>query len=600
MRRLSPGLALLRATGVAALVLLLWNPVTARSLPPNAQPIVLLDASLSMTSRWRDALDTARALAAGGGGGRRTGGGALVWRFGDRVTAFDTAPPAEGASHLAPALDAAAARGGQVIVVTDGAVDDVAAVPADLRRQPRVVVLPRAPFFDAFVASVDGQRRVTSTDTVRLRVSYGTAGKREGGRGKGRATLAVGDGSRRLLAQSVALPDSGIVSTSLTLPASRFPLPGWHALEVRLDGVGDAEPRDDARRFVIEVSPQPAAVIFASPPDWETRFLARTLGDVARVPVKTFVETEPGRWRDAATLMPAGVAELRRAAQGARLVVLGGDPERARAYAPPLAAVLVWPTAGGQPGDWYVEAPPPSPLAAALAGIAWDSLPPATSVSGAAPSQPRDSGVVTVLTARLARRGAARPVVTLEQRDGRRRATVAAAGLWRWAFRGGAGEQAYRAVVAALTDWLLGGGEGRKQRAVPLTLETPNGVPLAWRWTGVGEARPLAIELQGDSGVRLDTLRFDAAGRAELRLPPGVYRYALAASGASAPHERGVVAVEEYSDEWRPAVPVLAAQAGVPTGRVARIGLRDRWWLFAIAIAAFAAEWAWRRRQGLP
>jgi len=33
---------------------------------------------------------------------------------------------------------------------------------------------------------------------------------------------------------------------------------------------------------------------------------------------------------------------------------------------------------------------------------------------------------------------------------------------------------------------------------------------------------------------------------------------------------------------------------------VAQVGLRDRWWLFAIAIAAFAAEWAWRRRQGLP
>jgi hypothetical protein len=367
---------------------------------------------------------------------------------------------------------------------------------------------------------------------------------------------------------------------------------------VRLDGVGDPEPRDDARRFVIEVSPQAAAVIFASPPDWETRFLARTLGDVARVPVKTFVETEPGRWRNAATLVPAGAAELRRAAQGARLVVLGGEPERARTYAPPSAALLVWPTGGGQPGDWYVEGPPPpSPLAAALAGIAWDSLPPATSVS--APPSSHDSAVVTVLTARLARRGAARPVVTLEQRDGRRRATVSAAGVWRWTFRGGAGEQAYRALVAALADWLLGGGAGRIERAVPLTLETPNGVPLAWRWTGTAEARPLAIELQGDSGVRRETLRFDVAGLAELRLPPGVYRYALGV-GSSPAQERGVVAVEEYSDEWRPAVPVLAPQAGAPTGRVALTGLRDRWWLFAIAIAAFAAEWAWRRRQGLP
>ena len=585
MRRVNPGLIVLRATGALALVLLLWNPVTTSALPPDTQPIVLLDASLSMTSRWRAALDTTRALAAGGG--------ALVWRFGDRVTAFDSVAPAEGTSHLAPALEAAAARGGEVIVVTDGSVDDVAAIPLDLLRQPRVVVLPRAPFFDAFVASVDGARRVTSSDTVRLRVSYGTAGKREEGRGKRTATLVVSDGSRRLLAQGVPLPDSGTVSASIALPASRFPLPGWHALDVRLEGVGDVEPRDDGRRFVVEVSPQPAAVIFASPPDWETRFLARTLGDVARVPVKTFVETEPGRWRDAATLAPAAVADLRRAAQGARLVVLAGDPDRARAYVPASVALLAWPTTRGQPGDWYVERAPPSPLAAGLAGVAWDSLPPALAVG----ETPRDSGVVTVLTARLARRGAPRPVATLEQRDGSRRATVTAAGLWRWAFRGGASEEAYRALVAALADWLLGSEGGRKERAVPVSLETANGVPLAWRWTGGGDARPLAIELQGDSDVRRDTLRFDAAGRAQLRLPPGVYRYAL---GPSPSRERGLVAVEEYSDEWRPAAPVLAAQAGAPAGRVVRIGMRDRWWLFAIAIAAFAAEWAWRRRQGLP
>ena len=591
MRRVSPGLAALRATGVAALVLLLWNPITTRALAPDAQPIVLLDASLSMTNEWRAALDTTRALSAGGG--------ALVWRYGDRVTAFDSGAPAEGTSHLAPALEAAAARGGEVIVVTDGAVDDLAAMPLDLLRRPRVVVLPRAPFFDAFVASVDGQRRVTSTDTVRLRVNYGTAGtlkdmEREGGRGTATTTLVVTEGTRRLLSKTVPLPDSGIVSASLVLPPSLVPRPGWHVLDVRLEGVSDAERRDDARRFVIEMSPQPAAVIFASPPDWETRFLARTLGDVARIPVKTFVETEAGRWRDATTLAPVATADLRRAAQSARLVVLAGEPERAQAYAPAGAALLSWPTAGGQPGDWYVERPSASPLTPALAGVAWDSLPPAA----AAGETTRDSGAVTVLTARLGRRGVPRPIVTVEQRDGRRRATVTAAGLWRWAFRGGAGEEAYRALVAGLTDWLLTEpGAGGRERAVPLTLETPNGLPLTWRWTGAGEPRSLPVDLQSASGTRRDTLRFDAAGRAELRLPPGDYRYSL-----GTPLERGVVVVEEYSDEWRPppAGSVLGPQAGIAAGRLERIGLRDHWWLFAIAIAAFAAEWAWRRRQGLP
>ena len=59
-RRLTVGLALLRVTGMAAVVLLLWNPVTARLDPGDAPPLVLLDASLSMSghggtarARWR-------------------------------------------------------------------------------------------------------------------------------------------------------------------------------------------------------------------------------------------------------------------------------------------------------------------------------------------------------------------------------------------------------------------------------------------------------------------------------------------------------------------------------------------------------------------
>ncbi|MEX2157458.1 MAG: hypothetical protein WD773_11550 [Gemmatimonadales bacterium] len=589
------GLVLLRVIAVAALILLLWNPASSRTLPSSDQPIVLLDASLSMSGPggpWRGALDTARALA------RQRG--ALVWRFGARVSAFDTTPPTDGATHLAPALEAAAARGGEVVVVSDGVVDDVAGIPADLLRRPRVVVQPRAPFFDAYVADVEGQRRVSTGDTIRLRVSFGVAGRRDARSGMRNARLSVSTDGRSLASRRVSLPDSGVLSEELTLPASRIPRPGWNVLDVRLDGVNDAEPRDDARQFVVEVSSQPAAVIFASPPDWETRFLARTLSDVARVPVKVFVETEQGRWRDGATLAPIAPAELTRAAQGARLLVLTGDPERARRYVGTdgAAARLIWST-GGQPGDWYVERPPASPLAAALAGIAWDSLPPATGAG----VPPRDSTAIVALTARLARRGTPRPIVTLAERIGvggnggnggnARQVTVTASGLWRWAFRGGAAEEAYRGLVAGMVDWLLGErGARSRERAVPVTLETPNGLPLVWRWTGADEPRPLAITLEGEGS---DTLRFDAAGRAELLLRPGVYRYELRGGP-----ERGVVAVETYSDEWPPRPPSLGPQPGQSRPRVTSTGLRDRWWLFVIAIAALAAEWAWRRRQGLP
>lgn len=583
----------LRAVAVAALVLLLWNPASTRELPAGEQPIVLLDGSLSMTGPgepWRAALDSARALA--------RSRGALVWRFGNRVTAFDTVPPAEGASRLAPALEAAAARGGEVIVVTDGVVDDAADLPLDLRRRPRIIVQRHTPFFDAFVASVSGTRHVTRSDTIRLSVSYGVAGKREGGRGTGNARILVRLGNRALVTQPVTLPDSGVLSASITLPASRFPLPGFHVLDVTLEGVEDREPRDDTRQFVIEVSQEPAAVIFASPPDYESRFLARTLSDVARVPVKVFVETERDRWRDAATLQPVDVADLTRAAASARLVVLAGDPDAAGrvlgATGAARAARLVWLTSG-QPGDWYVERPASSPLSAALSGISWDSLPPATAVALASPA-PRDTGAVVALTARLARRGSSRAIVTLDARGPTRRATVTGSGLWRWTFRGGAAEEAYRSLVAGLVDWLLGEQRaGSRERAVPVTLETSNGLPLAWRWTGAGDPRPLAITLDRESAARTDTLRFDAAGRADLMLAPGIYRYALP-GGA----ERGVVAVETYSDEWRPRPTSLGPQAGAITARTASVGLRDRWWLFVIAIAALAAEWAWRRRHGLP
>jgi len=398
---------------------------------------------------------------------------------------------------------------------------------------------------------------------------------------------------RRLTSQRVTLPDSGTLSTEVTFPVSRIPNPGWSVLEVRLDGVGDAEPRDDSRQFVVDVSLVPAAVLFASPPDWDARFLARIMRDVARVPVKVFVETEAGRWRDGATLAPVATTDLTRAAANARLVIATGEPGRARAFTNDShSALLLWPTTG-QTGDWYVERPVSSPFTAALAGVAWDSLPPATAVT----MQVRDSGsaATVALAARLARRGAARPIVILEQHGSQRVATVTAAGLWRWAFRGGAAEEAYRSVVAAIVDWLLGErGVGSRERAVPEALELANGLPIVWRWTSADSAHALAVTLRSKDSTRTDTLRFDPSGRAELLLPPGVYRYAL--SGGT---EQGVIAVETYSDEWLPRAPTLSAQPGEATARSSTVGLRDRWWLFVIALAALATEWALRRRQGL-
>src|SRR5207302_1014104 len=113
--------------------------------------------------------------------------------------------------------------------------------PHQAARLARVhmIVLPRPAVFDAFVSDIVGPRRVGAGDTVRLRVSYGTTGKTAGERGRGKGTLLVSLGNRRLMSRVVSLPDSGILSAEITLPPSPFPgsLPaGWQALELRLEG----------------------------------------------------------------------------------------------------------------------------------------------------------------------------------------------------------------------------------------------------------------------------------------------------------------------------------------------------------------------------
>src|SRR2546430_3244551 len=177
------------------------------------------------------------------------------------------------------------------------------------------------------------------------------------------------------------------------------------------------------------------------------------------------------------SLAPVANADLNRAASAARLVVVIGDPERTQSVTASIhASRLVWQT-NGQSVVWSVESPLSSPLAEALSGVLWDSLPPATAV---AVSTRDTTSAMVALPARLVRRGPARPIVMLAQRKGgAREATVTAAGLWRWAFRGGAAEQTDRTVVAGLVDWLVGEqGAGSKGRAVAESFELPNGLRL--------------------------------------------------------------------------------------------------------------------------
>src|SRR5207249_10798396 len=64
----------------------------------------------------------------------------------------------------------------------------------------------------------------------------------------------------------------------------------------------------------------------------------------SRVPVRTFIEAEPGgsRWRDAATLESRAQSDVARAVAGAALVIEAGDPATFSRFSP-KGGVLLWP-----------------------------------------------------------------------------------------------------------------------------------------------------------------------------------------------------------------------------------------------------------------
>ena len=576
------GMAVLRTVAVGALLVLLLNPSSQR--PGDAMsPTVLLDASLSLAAaggRWDAALDTARRLAGGDG---------IILRFGDRVTAFDTTAPEDGRSLVVPALRAAAGRGGPVYIVSDGELADFAAGPAALRASAAVVLVGRDTVPNAAVLDVAIDARVRRDDSVRVTLEIGTWGALP----DTTATLVVASGGRELIRRAVSMPPAPAVARrTVVVPPRLLPL-GTHVLEVRLAVAGDREPRDDARVRVVTVAALPAVVLVSSPADWEGRFLMRDLAEITRADVRGFAEITPGRWVDMSTVQPVTAQVVQDAARGATLLVARGAFRGGRAGQPRWD----WPSASGAvrftAGDWYPAGEvPSSPLAGRLGVVDWDSLPPLT---GIVPIAPTD-GEWTALSTRLGRRGAERPAVLGRDSAGTRHLTTAAGGLWRWALRGGAAREAYRAIVAAGVDWLLGSGALARQRALTAGAVVQRGMPVLFHWRAEAPPEDMEVELvSADTTVRA-RLSFDAAGTAAVRAPVGSYRWRVPAVTDAG----GVTVVEPYSDEFHPG-PVTAASAAPPgLVRMLLVNARDRWWIFVLVVAAFVGEWAWRTRRGLP
>jgi len=598
---LAAGLVVLLAAGLAAFTYLrlerlgsrAWLPLVSRAIAWSAigllllniscpvagrpeRPLVLLDGSLSMDApggRWAEARDSA--LLAGD-----------VRTFGDEGAFTDTTPT-RGRSLLRPALTAASASSRPVVVVTDGEIEDAGDIPPELLGRAAVEVFPRQPRADMALLNVAGPSRVTAGDSIVLDVEA----RAIAGAAADSLAVEVLSGSKPVASRRLNVGEGATAKARIAFPSGAIG-PGDHVLRVRLAGAGDEEPRTDTRLHLVTVAPTPGVVLLATPADWDSRFLYRTLRDVAQLPVRGYARLDSDRWRSMSDLSTVGAERVRQAARGADLLILKGD---SGSLAEGSGARGIWRWPSGEtgappiPGDWYLSGAEVSPIAGAFLGQPVDSFPPATQLTPLKPGP----GDWIGLTAQLGRRGAARPAVTGRQEGRVRSVSVAADGLWRWAFRGGSSEQSYRTWVASTASWLLGGADSVRGIASPIRPVVQSGRPLVFEWTGRGAAVASPVVWTGPQGPRSDTLRFDGAGRASVRLPPGQYRYRFAGGGG------GTVAVEEYSDELLPSPVTLASRTARVPRPEGRTAARDWLWLFGICVAALSLEWLARRRLGL-
>ena len=202
---------------------------------------------------------------------------------------------------------------------------------------------------------------------------------------------------------------------------------------------GDAEPRDDARTTLAEVTRTSTIALFSDSPDWDFRTLASTLRRRPACRSASSCTWPAGPWRDAATLQARSrTARWRRRRATPRWWWCTARP-RAAAI---LAALARHASGGGRRRRAARSAAtgtsrrPMTPVAhgSALAGVPADSLPPLEAVA----EQPADTAEWTAVC------GATRPPRAGPARDrglggGRAVASCgcAGSGLWRWASKGG-------------------------------------------------------------------------------------------------------------------------------------------------------------------
>jgi hypothetical protein len=574
MGTLAPLAAALRLVAVLLLVAALLDaPLGAARA---ARPWVALDASASWTrggavDAWTSAVRRARAI-----------GADSLLLFGDSVRAAPPpGEPRDAASALRPVVERALAAGRPLVVVTDGEVTDAGAAE-ELPGGSRIEVAERPLRPDVALAALEAPRSVVSGDSIDVGVRVAA-----GGAGAGPATVAVLLGERVL---RVAPIDSlGAWSDrAATLRVAAPGIDGPAVLRAVATASGDAERRNDTLGIAIDVSRTSGAVFVSTSPDVDARFVLALLRGALALPTQGYWRVAPGQWRAEATLAPVSEEEVRRALRDAPIAVVHGDTA---IFGPPRQATrgalaLVAPPREAD-GDWYVSQAPPSPLAAQLSTLPFDSLPPLAVGRGVPP------GEWIALTAARGRAGERRAVVSGSER-GRRVVVVGASGFGRWRFRGGASADAFAATWGSIVDWLAAGRTDARA-AIPAEGVLRAGEPVRWRRGGTEDSVVLAtLRRRGDARADTMALAF-APGASVIETPPlaaGIYD--IETDGGRS------VLVVNVSAELLPRRPTLASGVvGQAAARGDAPGARAAGWIYLAALLALAAEWLLRRRLGM-
>lgn len=551
-----------RFVGILAVLALLLDPGIRATLGPS-RPLILLDNSVSMHATGMPIDSIRTALEARG----------EVIPFGE------IAPGVPGGdSRLGDALAAAVTAGRPIEIVSDGEVSDARAIPPDLLAQATVQLVPRPVGRDIAITGVEMPARVASGDTLTVSVELLVTGEAS----TDTLTVELRDGDRVLLS-GVATGSTGggrhMVRLRGVLPTD---VQGERWLHVVQTSGPDIEPVNDSRWRRLRVMTSPGIVVLLATPDWDGKFLLSTLESITDAAMRGYVQLRPGAWYRSRGLVAVPTGEVRAAANAAELLAVRGDTAAWRTSG---KARLLWPV-GQAAGDWYAAPGDLSPISQAFSGVETDSLPPLPAAADAG------RGDWVGLTAQQARRGTPVPIVVGRIGTGRT-VVFGAEGMYQWAFRGGEAEQAWRAMIAQVTNWLLTTPDAAKAMAQPLEPVVERGRPVRFRYTGEGAPHPVGVALSQDTVTRTDTLRFDADGLALLVLPVGRFQYQLADG------TRGDVMVEPWSHELVPANLTLEASSAAVTPTAVRRSLRDLLALFALAILGFTTEWILRRRLGL-